>query len=137
MKSLLIALVAFSALTAQANEENIEYYHQEKPNTALIQRPAIPNLTSPAPLANVQAGSVTLEWTKIEGASYYALQVSTDPVFYSILVNEPMYKETSYSFKDVKLEAGKKYYWRVAAIKEGNQLGSTKSLFNRSSFNVQ
>ncbi|MEY4616446.1 MAG: hypothetical protein RJB66_1406 [Pseudomonadota bacterium] len=137
MKSLLIAFVALASLSAQANEGNIELYHQEKPNTAVIQRPAIPNLTSPAPLATVDAGAITLQWSKIEDASHYALQVSTDPVFYSILVNEPIFKDTSYTFKDVKLEAGKKYYWRVAAVKAGNQLGSTKSLFNRSSFTVK
>lgn len=137
MKTLLVAVIALLSLSVNASDENIHLYHPEKPNTTLIQRPAIPTLSTPKALATVPAAGLTLQWAKVDDATAYALQVSTDPVFFALVVNEPLFKETSYTFKDVKLEAGKKYYWRVAAIKEGNQLGSTKSLFNRSSFTVQ
>lgn len=137
MKSFIVAILTLSALIAQANEENLDLYHTEKPDASVALRPTIPTLSSPAPLAKVAAAGLTLQWSKVDEASAYALQVSADPIFFALLVNEPLYKETSYVFKDVKLEAGKKYYWRVAAIKEGNLPGTIKSLFNRSSFTVQ
>ena len=137
MKTLIISCFAFLSLAANAAGDNIHYYHEPKPETARIQRPAIPNLSAPAPLSTVPAAGLTLQWTKVEEATAYAVQVSTDPVFFALVVNEPIHKDTSYTFKDVKLESGKKYYWRVAAIKSENQEGFTKSLFNRSSFSVQ
>ncbi len=137
MKTLLLAVIAFVAISAQANEENIELYHPQQPVPNLAQRPAIPKLTAPAPLSSVNAGDIKLQWSKVEEASAYALQVSADPIFFTLLVNEPLYKETSYTIKDLKLETGKNYYWRVAAIKEDNQPGTIKSLFNRSSFTVK
>lgn len=137
MKPMLLALLAFFAVSAQATEESFEIYHEQKPNSNLAQRPGIPKLTAPAPLATVGAGEIKLQWNKIEDASAYALQVSADPIFFTLLVNEPLYKETSYTLKDIKLEPGKNYYWRVAAVKEENQPGTIKSLFNRSSFTVK
>jgi hypothetical protein len=137
MKSLLLAISALMALSAQANEENIELYHQEQPVATNAQRPAVPKLGTPEPLASVAAGDATLTWKAVAEASAYALQVSEDPIFFKLLVNEPIYKETSYSLKDIKLESGKTYYWRVASLKQENQPGSMKSLFNRSSFIVK
>jgi hypothetical protein len=137
MKSLLITLSAFFALSAHANEVDFEIYRPEKPNANAAVRPAIPKLTAPSPLASVTAGEIQLQWNKVEDATAYAVQVSADPIFFTLLVNEPLYKETSYTIKDVKFEAGKNYYWRVAAVKENNKPGTIKSLFNRSSFTVK
>jgi hypothetical protein len=137
MKSLLLAIIAFVAVSAQANEENIELYHPQQPAPNAAQRPGIPKLTAPTPLASVSAGEIKLQWNKVEDASAYALQVSADPIFFTLLVNEPLYKDTSYTVKDLKLESGQNYYWRVAAVKEDNQPGTIKSLFNRSSFTVK
>lgn len=136
MKTLFL-IIFLSSFIAFANEENIEYYHQEKPIAENAQRPSIPKILAPTPLSLIAASSSELKWGKVEEASAYALQVSADPIFYSLLVNETLYKETSYSLKYLNLESGKNYYWRVAAIKEGNQIGTIKSLFNRSSFTAK
>ncbi len=112
-------------------------FKKEAPILEQAQRPSIPKLLAPEPLAKVASDSIELKWTTIEAATAYALQVSGDPIFFHLIVNEPLYKGTSYTLKDVKLETNKNYYWRVAAIKEGNQEGTTKSLFNRSSFTIQ
>lgn len=136
MKSLLLATLAFFALSAQASE-NFEIYHPEQPAPSTAKRPSIPKLTAPAPLASISGNEITLQWNKVEDVTAYALQVSPDPIFFNLLINEPLYKDTTYTIKDLKLETGKNYYWRVAAVKEDNQPGTIKSLFNRSSFTIK
>ncbi len=126
-----------SSTFAQANEESHEtFYKQSPPAAELAQRPAIPKLLSPQPLAEISstASTIELKWASVEHATAYALQVSADPIFFNLLVNEPLYKQTTYTLKDMKLQPNKNYYWRVAALKEDNQPGTMKSLFNRSSF---
>lgn len=137
MKSLVLTLIALIAVSAQASEVDFEIYHQEAPIADRAQRPAIPKLTAPTPLSVLNSGDVKLQWNKVEEATAYALQISADPIFYNLLVNETLYKETSYSTKDIQFESGKNYYWRVASIKEGNKPGTIKSLFNRSSFTIK
>jgi hypothetical protein len=140
MKSLLVSFVAGTLLVsslAQASEVNFEIYHPHQPLATAAQRPGIPKLTAPAPLAAVNGSEIKLEWKKLDEATAYAVQLSNDPIFFNLLINEPLYKDTSLMIKDVKLESGKTYYWRVAAVKEDNQPGTIKSLFNRSSFIVK
>lgn len=142
MKTIFIALIAsLTVLTqanfAQANEKNIEYYHPEASQRDLTKRPAIPSLKSPAPLALIEGTEVTFQWLPVETATAYALQLSDDANFYNLLVNETLLKETTYTYKSAELKAGKNYYWRVAAVKENNQNGSIKSLFNRSGFTIK
>jgi hypothetical protein len=137
MKSFVTLLITLASLSAFASGDNIHLYHEEKPNVSLATRPGIPTLKSPAPLSKVAADGLTLEWGKVEEATAYALQISAEPNFFNLLVNEPLYKETTFTVKGLKLEPGKTYYWRVSALKEGNQPGSIKSLFNHSSFSIQ
>jgi hypothetical protein len=108
MKSLLLATLALLTISAQASE-NIELYHPEQPNASIAKRPGIPKLTAPAPLSQISGGDVTLQWNKVEDATAYALQVSPDPIFFTLLINEPLFKDTTYTIKDVKFEAGKNY----------------------------
>ncbi len=140
--SLLVLVAPFSLKAAEgakseAKHENIEYYHKLPPASENAQRPSIPKLVSPAPLSEVEGSNIELKWNKIEEATAYALQVSPDPIFFQLIVNEPLYKETSYKISNIKFESGKHYYWRVASVKEENQPGTIKSLFNRSSFTVK
>jgi hypothetical protein len=55
--------------------------------------------------------SPTLEWTAVNGAVSYTLQISTFGSFVNFVVNQPGITSTSYSVTD--LEENKKYYWRV------------------------
>lgn len=138
MKKTLIGLLLCLQPLAFANDEgHAELYPQPSPATEMAQRPPIPKLLAPKPLAEVSASGIELKWTAVETATAYAVQVSSDPNFFNLLVNEPLYKTTSYTIKDVKLEPNKNYYWRVAALKEDNQPGTMKSLFNRSSFSIK
>lgn len=137
MKSVIASILILLTVPALASEENIELYHPAPPNASLSQRPAIPKLTSPAPLATVSAGDISFSWSKVDDASSYALQISADPNFFNLIVNETIYHETSFTLKGSNLEGGKNYYWRVASLKEDNQPGTMKSLFNRSSFTVK
>lgn len=129
----------FASENSITNEshESFEYYHQTPPASENAKSPTVPTLLSPAPLSEVSGTPIELKWSKVSEASAYALQISSDPIFFQLLVNEPLYKETSYTLKDMKLESGKNYYWRVAAVREENQAGTIKSLFNRSSFTTK
>lgn len=137
MKLLLFTLISILVINVQANEENIELYHEEAPSRSVIIRPMVPKLSEPAPLEVLNTQEVTLRWNPVDSANYYALQVSADPIFYNLLVNEPLLNQVQYSLKDIKLESGKTYYWRVASYKDSNLPGFAKSLFNRSSFSLR
>lgn len=101
--------------------------HSASPNTV--------KLTSPKFLAQISGASVKLEWSVAEGASNYHVQVATDPNFKWLIANDAFVKGTS--FEATQLEAGKKYYWRVAAVKGQNDSMFTKSLFVSSVFSIQ
>jgi len=138
MKKILVFLLLSSFSLSHANEESFEeFYKNEPPNQALAQRPSIPKILAPPPLSEISSNTLELKWTAVETATAYALQLSADPIFFNLIVNETLYKGTSYTVKDVKLEPHKNYYWRVAALKEDNQPGTIKSLFNRSSFSIK
>lgn len=136
-KILFLFLLSLSTFALANDEGHNELYPKPSPMAEMAQRPPIPKLLSPKPLAEVGTGSIELKWTTVETATAYAVQLSSDPNFFNLLVNEPLYKGTSYVIKDIKLESNKNYYWRVAALKEDNQSGSMKSLFNRSSFSIK
>ena len=103
-------------------------------NADLGARPAVTELTSPAFLAVVGAGSVKLEWKAVPTATDYHVQVATDPNFKWLVANEKFVKTNSYDFK---AEAGKRYFWRVASFKGDNNPSYTKSNFVGSAFNVK
>lgn len=110
-------------------------FPQPEKNPAVSNRPLPVKLSSPSFLSSVSAGSVKLEWAPSEGASAYHVQVATDPQFKWLVINETAVKGNNYDF--TKAEAGKQYFWRVAATKYENVSMFTKSLFTSSAFEVK
>lgn len=96
------------------------------------------NLLSPKFLSVISGTTVKLEWSKVENAKNYHLQISKDAGFNNrsmYIVDEKMLTETSFEVKN--LEPGIKYFWRVAASNGDLKAGSTKSIFNSSSFSTK
>jgi parallel beta-helix repeat protein len=69
---------------------------------------------APADNSFNQPLQITLVWNKCEDADSYALQVSTDAVFDSLVINETAVTDT---FRLVSaLKYSRKYYWRIRSI---------------------
>ena len=84
-----------------------------------------PDLTAPANNAkDVEPGSY-LEWTSNGESAYYHLQVSDKIGMSNLVIEEKNLQENSYELHG--LEAGEKYYWRVAAGDE-DQKGNWSSM---------
>ena len=107
-------------------------FPEKKKNQMLATKPTMVELSSPKFLAEVSGGNVKLQWTDVKGANTYHLQVATDPNFKWLVTNENFVKTNSYDFN--KLEAGIRYYWRVAARNTDNDSTFTKSNFVSSAF---
>ena len=100
--------------------------------------PAKVKLTSPKFLEKVSGETVKLEWTASEGAKTYHVQVSRDAGFNNrsmYVAEDKMVSGTSFEVKG--LEAGVKYFWRVAAQNSDQEVMQTKSLFTFSEFEVK
>lgn len=100
--------------------------------------PAKVKLESPKFLAKVSGDMVKLEWAPSEGAKAYHVQVSKDAGFNnrSMYVAEDKFV-TGTSFEVKGLEAGVKYFWRVAASNNEQESMFTKSAFAFSEFEVK
>ena len=110
-------------------------FPQPEKNPAVTVRPTPVKISAPAFMAGVSAGSIKLEWVPSELATSYHVQIATDPQFKWLVVNETSVKGNSYDFAGA--EAGKRYFWRVAATKYENDSMFTESLFTSSSFDVK
>ncbi len=86
----------------------------DNPPTAGLQPP---NLLSPPDNATDIQIPVTLSWSNVSGAQFYALQVSTNSTFDNLLVD--VKNITKNSFTLTNLNDNTTYYWRVSAIKDG------------------
>ncbi len=74
-----------------------------------------PILLAPKPEGTVnEAEPVALDWTPNGCVDCYHLQVSTDPDFHSLVVNEQEVTETPYVMETI--EADTDYYWRVCTV---------------------
>jgi cyclophilin family peptidyl-prolyl cis-trans isomerase len=71
----------------------------------------VPILISPPDSAVNVSTNPTFEWTPVNGAVSYTLQISTFGSFINFVVNQPGITSTSYSVNG--LEENKKLYWRV------------------------
>lgn len=111
---------------------DIGYVKQPQANAAIATPPAKPALKSPEPLQKIAGTNVTLTWEAVEGADAYHVQVATDPNFKWLVMNEPMFPQTS--AQPQGLVVNQNYYWRVAAWKNGQDWGANKSDFSWSSF---
>ena len=98
-------------------------------------RPLQVKLQSPKFLETVTAPTAKLTWEAGEGATSYHVQVATDPNFKWLIANDYWVKTNA--FDATKLEAGKRYFWRVASVKEGNISMHTKTLFVSSAFDTK
>jgi hypothetical protein len=87
------------------------------PNTTL--QPPTP--LSPPDNSNELVPPVTLTWTSIVDAQYYALQVSTNSNFSTLLVDLKNLTNNQYTLTELSPKT--KYYWRVAVIKNQQQSG--------------
>ncbi len=117
---------------AKAERDNTALFPAKQANKDLSTPPAAPELVGPAFMKAIKESSITLEWKPVEGVEVYNVQVATDPNFKWLKLEQNLYKGTSLQVSE--LEAGKQYYWRVAAVKPDNMATFTKSLFTKSMF---
>lgn len=81
-----------------------------------------PGSIDPRDLQKNLSGQITFKWNKVNGATHYELQVSTDTFFISgILINDMDLQDTTVS-KEINLK-GQRIFWRVRA-KNANQKGA-------------
>ncbi len=79
--------------------------------------PSVPTLAWPSNGQGEVPLSPTLTWNAALGAASYAVQVSTDPSFTSLVVNESGITGTSFSANN--LSYATTYWWRVNATNAG------------------
>ncbi len=104
-------------------------------NHAKATPPQKTELIEPAFMAVIPGTSVTLKWNVVDLAENYHLQVATDATFKWLKVDDAFVKRPSYDL--TQLEAGKTYYWRVAAVKNSNDAMYIKGPFETSSFEIK
>lgn len=114
----------------QTSEMNSLFPEKQKIGKVTL-TPSSVELTSPKFLAKI-SGDVKLEWKESRGANTYHVQIATDPNFKWIVSEDHFVKTNSFTLP--KTEAGKKYFWRVAAFNTDNDSMFTKSLFSSSVF---
>lgn len=107
-------------------------FPQPQSDAAKREVPEKPELAGPSYFSQVKGDKVTLQWKAVQGADEYHVQVATDPNFKWLVSNEYHVKATS--FDAAGLEAGKHYYWRVAAVKSTNWSTFRRSFFATSMF---
>ena len=73
----------------------------------------VPDLLMPANGASVDSLPVNLKWSKPIDARYFAVQVSADSLFQSIVSQDSVeFRTSKYVYK---LKNDRTYYWRVSA----------------------
>lgn len=83
--------------------------------------PNIPTLLSPSDAAQEISIVPNLEWTLVNGAKTYRVQLSKDSNFGTVLLDNASLTVNSLRIND--LEEGVTYYWRVSA---GNEAGNSE-----------
>lgn len=126
------SLIGFSAVAAEGGGHHEIGFPQPVPEKAKAKRPAQPELLEPKALSKISGSSATLKWAPVENASVYVVQVATDPNFKWLITNNSAVSETSLQLSG--LEAGKMYFWRVAASIPSNTASYTQGVFKASSF---
>jgi len=81
--------------------------------TTIIASPTVPVLTSPANNSVNQPLTITFNWNSIPIAASYRIQVATDSLFTSLILNDSTVTTNSKTLTG--LLNLKKYYWRVNA----------------------
>lgn len=117
---------------AKAKHDPGSLFPQPKQNKDKSTPPVKASLVEPAFMAKINATAVTLKWNTVAGAENYHLQVATDPNFKWLKVDNQFQKTAT--FELTGLEAGKSYYWRVAAVKNSNDSMYIKGEYEKSMF---
>ena len=110
-------------------------FPEKQKDLTFSDRPTIVKLASPKFLEVISGSTVKLNWNQVDRATNYHVQVATDPNFKWLVANDHWVKGTT--FEVSKLEAGKRYFWRVASVKDDNISMHTKSLFVSSAFDTK
>jgi hypothetical protein len=126
------ALAATEGEAEHKSGANLDLFPPPKADLSKSARPAKPELLEPSYRAQISADTATLKWSSVANADGYHLQLATDPAFKWLVVNEELFKGTSYEAKG--LEKGKHYFWRVAAMKTDNAPTFMKGWFSLSTF---
>jgi hypothetical protein len=119
--------VAVSNYTTSTLSSNAKYYWRVRAwNTALDVsawsavrnfREAVDEPTLISPVLGVTVGSLkpTFDWSDVNGATGYTIQVSTSSGFGGLAINATIKTPTSNYTATINLLAGKLYFWRVRA----------------------
>jgi hypothetical protein len=103
----------WAVLPAQSSTGTGVVAHPDAAPTETFQKQsAAPTLTAPANAASISTWPV-FQWTPVDGAFLYHIQVATDANF-SNIVDDTTVDETSYTAAST-YPAGQKLYWRVQA----------------------
>lgn len=80
--------------------------------------PGAPSLVAPADGTKNIGETRTLEWTAVDGAVYYVVEISRDATFATIDIQQGGISATTFTAGD--FDAGLvQYYWRVRAVNSG------------------
>ncbi|MFW5701617.1 MAG: T9SS type A sorting domain-containing protein [Bacteroidota bacterium] len=82
------------------------------------QPPMAPDLVSPSNDVRGILESTELEWTEVDGAGYYHLQIALDPAFESIIYENNGISETKFEAHNLP-QGLQNFYWRVRAKNSG------------------
>jgi hypothetical protein len=106
-----VSYFAVSSLDRNNNESLLS-------SVVMVAAPPVPVLASPDDLALGQPRTVSLQWRREAAASFYRLQVSTDPSFATnIVYDQSSILDTSVSV--VVIAAQQQYWWRVRSANGG------------------
>ncbi len=82
--------------------------------TNLPSVPSQPTLVSPSDNSKGITDAKVLRWNKVDGASFYKIQIGTDPAFTDIFFEKDGINQDTFNVEN--LEQGKiTYYWRISA----------------------
>jgi hypothetical protein len=87
--------------------------------TTIIEKPTIPVLASPLNNSLGLLNPITTKWNKSLRVEKYKLQVSTDSLFGSLIVNDSTLTDTTKLLPE--LANYTKYFWRVKAVNVGGE----------------
>lgn len=128
----IITVLSVSMALASSGGSHPELFPKPVADKTMSTPPAKVTLTSPTYLQKIAEDSVTLKWQAVETADVYHVQVASDANFKWIISQDYFVKTTEYTVTG--LDAGKNYFWRVAAVKSNNMDGHIKGPFTMSSF---
>ncbi len=87
--------------------------------TTVVSTPGVPALVSPADGAPSQPIPITVRWNSVASAIGYHVQLSSDPQFGSLFVNDSTVTDTTRLVSG--LANNTTYYWRVRTINSGGK----------------